>query len=62
MRRPIVGAAAAMLAACGAAADEAGMSRVYGGIHFLFGNTAGSDLGKCIGARVVERFRAFRKP
>jgi hypothetical protein len=46
----------------GAAADEAGMSRIYGGIHFPFGNVAGQDLGKCVGAKVVERFRASRKP
>lgn len=46
----------------GAAADEAGMSRVYGGIHFPFGNVAGKDLGSCVGERVAERFRAFRQP
>ncbi len=31
------------------AALEAGVSRVYGGIHFTFDNTAGLDLGKRIG-------------
>jgi hypothetical protein len=41
-----------------AAADEAGMSRVYGGIHFPSGNTAGQALGRCIGEKVIERFRA----
>ena len=41
-----------------AAAEEAGMSRIYGGIHFPVGNTAGRDLGACIGRRVVERFRS----
>ena len=40
----------------GAAADEAGLSRVYGGIHFPSGNLAGRALGGCIGAKVVERF------
>jgi membrane-associated phospholipid phosphatase len=41
-----------------AAAEEAGMSRVYGGIHFPFGNTGGRALGECVGAKVVERFQA----
>ena len=41
-----------------AAADEAGMSRVYGGIHFPAGNTSGRAVGRCVGARVVERFAA----
>ena len=40
----------------GAAADEAGLSRVYGGIHFPSGDLAGRALGGCIGAKVVERF------
>ena len=39
-----------------AAADEAGMSRVYGGIHFPSGNVGGRALGQCIGAKVVEKF------
>jgi membrane-associated phospholipid phosphatase len=38
-----------------AAADEAGMSRVYGGIHFPYGNIGGRELGRCIGAKVLER-------
>jgi len=38
-----------------AAADEAGISRLYGGIHFPTGNEAGRDLGRCIAARVTER-------
>ncbi len=42
------------------AAAEAGMSRVYAGIHFPVGNTAGRTLGECIGARVVERMPAVR--
>ncbi len=45
-----------------AAADEAGMSRIYGGIHFSSGNVGGSVLGKCIGAKVVARFAAAKKP
>lgn len=38
-----------------AAADEAGMSRLYGGIHFRAGNEAGRVLGRCIAERVLER-------
>ena len=38
-----------------AAADEAGMSRIYGGIHYPVGNDAGKTLGRCIGAKVIER-------
>lgn len=38
-----------------AAALEAGMSRIYGGIHFDVGNRSGRDLGICIGQRVVAR-------
>jgi hypothetical protein len=41
-----------------AAADEAGISRIYAGIHFPIGNTSGRDLGRCIGARVVTRLRS----
>jgi hypothetical protein len=37
------------------AAHEAGLSRIYGGIHFPSGDSAGRSLGECIGARVVER-------
>ena len=38
-----------------AAAREAGLSRVYGGIHFPYGNLGGRALGECIGAKVIER-------
>ena len=38
-----------------AAADEAGMSRVYGGIHYMAANTAGAEVGRCIGDKVVEK-------
>lgn len=37
-----------------AAADEAGMSRVYGGIHFNFDNTAGLESGRAVGTDVVN--------
>jgi hypothetical protein len=43
-----------------AAADEAGMSRIYGGIHFPSGNMNGQALGQCIGAKVVERLKVTR--
>jgi membrane-associated phospholipid phosphatase len=40
-----------------AAAAEAGVSRIYGGIHFPAGNIVGRQLGECIGAAVLTRFR-----
>jgi membrane-associated phospholipid phosphatase len=36
-----------------AAADEAGISRIYGGIHYPFDNTGGQELGACIGRAVL---------
>lgn len=45
-----------------AAAEEAGMSRIYGGIHFPAGNVRGRELGKCIGKRVMARFAAASAP
>jgi hypothetical protein len=38
-----------------AAADEAGLSRVYGGIHYQVANVAGAELGRCIGKKTIER-------
>ncbi len=38
-----------------AAAEEAGMSRIYGGIHWSFDNTAGLACGREIGAHVAAR-------
>ena len=38
-----------------AAADEAGMSRIYGGIHYRFDNEAGLALGRSIGRFAVQR-------
>lgn len=35
-----------------AASEEAGQSRIYGGIHYPSGNAAGLALGRCIGAQV----------
>jgi hypothetical protein len=40
------------------AADEAMVSRLYGGIHFPSGNSAGRELGRCIAAKVTERMPA----
>jgi hypothetical protein len=40
------------------AADEAGTSRLYGGIHYRMGHTSGQALGRCIGTAVVERLRS----
>ncbi len=39
------------------AAAEAGISRIYGGIHFPYGNEGGKALGKCVGEKVIARFR-----
>ena len=37
------------------AAEEAGLSRIYGGIHFNFDNTAGLELGRKVGTAVLTR-------
>ncbi|HXV87236.1 MAG TPA: vanadium-dependent haloperoxidase [Gemmatimonadales bacterium] len=39
------------------AADEAALSRLYGGIHFPMGNENGKVLGDCVGRRTLERLR-----
>lgn len=36
------------------AADEAAVSRLYGGIHYRFGNQSGLDMGRCLGRAVAE--------
>jgi PAP2 superfamily len=43
------------------AAEEAAVSRLYGGIHFAFDNDAGLAAGHCVGRAVVKRvkFRRF---
>jgi hypothetical protein len=38
------------------AANEAGMSRIYGGIHFTFSNTDGLNLGKQVGDWTLQAF------
>lgn len=42
-----------------AAAEEAGVSRIYGGIHYWFDNTEGLATGQCVGEKALERV-AFR--
>lgn len=39
------------------AAREAGMSRIYGGIHFPIDNQAGAAIGKLVGEKVLARVR-----
>ena len=38
------------------AADEAGMSRIYGGIHWDFDNTDGLKCGRAVGEHVAKHF------
>ena len=38
------------------AAQEAGRSRIYGGIHYEFTNQIGQQLGQEVAAAVLERF------
>jgi hypothetical protein len=42
------------------AADEAARSRLYGGIHYPFGNETGKESGRCIGRHVLERLHTRR--
>ncbi|MGH7266008.1 MAG: vanadium-dependent haloperoxidase [Candidatus Rokuibacteriota bacterium] len=42
------------------AAEEAAISRLYGGIHYGFDNEDGLASGRCIGALIAERLR-FRR-
>jgi membrane-associated phospholipid phosphatase len=45
------------------AADEAGMSRIYGGIHFMFDNLAGLTCGRALGNYLTDHFlRPLRGP
>ncbi|NEO02668.1 MAG: vanadium-dependent haloperoxidase, partial [Moorea sp. SIO3I7] len=41
------------------AADEAGISRIYGGIHFDDGDLFGGDLGRQVGSKVYDRTLFF---
>jgi len=38
-----------------AAANEAGMSRLYSGIHFADDNTIGQDLGTRVGSQALAK-------
>ena len=40
----------------GQAADESGMSRIYGGIHFMSANVDGLSSGRNVGNYVVQNF------
>lgn len=44
------------------AADEAALSRLYGGIHYPMGNENGKTLGRCVGRMVLERLRTRPGP
>ena len=41
------------------AADEAGMSRRYGGIHFQDGDLRGREMGKKVGALAFEKAQSY---
>ncbi len=41
------------------AAEEAGWSRLYGGIHFYSAKSHGNATGQCIGQKIVERLPAL---
>ncbi|MDY7576460.1 phosphatase PAP2 family protein [Actimicrobium sp. CCI2.3] len=42
-----------------AAAEEAGMSRLYGGIHFSNGDLAGREIGRKVGAQVFAKAQSY---
>lgn len=44
------------------AAEEAGRSRIYGGIHYAFDNTAGLELGREVGEAVIGSWLQERTP
>jgi hypothetical protein len=44
------------------AAQEAGISRIYGGIHYMFDNTAGLALGTQVGNYVISHELAALRP
>lgn len=45
-----------------AASEEAGLSRVYGGIHYPAGNRAGLAVGKCIGDKIFAALHTGTAP
>lgn len=42
-----------------AAADEAGLSRRYGGIHFADGDMEGRKLGRAVGAQAWAKAKGY---
>ena len=44
-----------------AAADEAGISRRYGGIHFIDGDLAGREVGRKVGKQAFEKAQKYIK-
>lgn len=44
------------------AADEAALSRLYGGIHYPMSNENGKALGRCIGRTVLQRLKTKAAP
>ncbi|TAL43594.1 MAG: phosphatase PAP2 family protein [Chitinophagaceae bacterium] len=44
------------------AAEEAAMSRLYGGIHYRFDNENGADAGRKLGEFIVQRLKLRKKP
>jgi hypothetical protein len=40
-----------------AAAEEAAISRLYGGIHYLIGSANGLVQGRCIGQMIIDRVK-----
>jgi hypothetical protein len=43
------------------AAEEAALSRLYGGIHYPFGNNNGLAQGRCIGQAILDRVQFTRE-
>jgi hypothetical protein len=44
------------------AADEAGLSRRYGGIHFVDGDIVGREIGRKIGAQAWNKAKEYFRP
>ena len=44
-----------------AAAEEAGLSRIYAGVHFRFDHTSGQRLGRDIAEYVFDDFLVARR-
>ena len=44
-----------------AVAEEAAMSRLYGGIHYPMGNENGLSQGQCVGQTVLAELQTLRR-